>query len=186
MQTSARLASRESRTGLILIAALLADDTEALYVVDDRRDDREGHADVDEEDADGDRIGVEAGQPPFRDEAEALDLIPDVLKNQDLTQPITRAEFAAVVVKVFENLSGGKAVPIVNNPFTDTKDVEVLKAYGIGAVNGTSATTFTPNALLNREQCATMLTRVFKRSTMPGWTLDADSQFKLSYTMPAR
>ena len=91
-----------------------------------------------------------------------------------------------MAVKVFEHLSGSKAVPIINNPFTDTKDVEVLKAYGIGAVNGTSATAFTPNALLNREQCATMLTRVFKRITLAGWTLETDSQFKLNYTMPAR
>ena len=120
------------------------------------------------------------------DKAKDMDLIPDVLKNQDLTKSITRAEFAAVAVKVFENLSGGKAVPIVNNPFTDTKDVEVLKAYGIGAVNGTSATTFTPDALLNREQCATMLTRVFKRITLAGWTLENDSRFKLDYKMPAK
>lgn len=123
---------------------------------------------------------------PEMEKAEEMDLIPEVLKNQDLTKPITRAEFAAVSVKVFENLSGGKAVPIVNNPFTDTKDVEVLKAYGIGAVNGTSAATFTPDALLNREQCATMLTRVFKRITLAGWTLDTDSRFKLDYVMPAR
>ncbi len=120
------------------------------------------------------------------DKAEAMDLIPEVLKGADLTQPITRAEFAAVAVKVFENLSGGKAVPVVVNPFTDTWDLEVLKAYQVGAVNGTSATTFTPDALLNREQCAAMLTRVFKRITLPGWTLDADSQFRLDYVMPAR
>ena len=118
--------------------------------------------------------------------AEELDLIPDILLDTDLTQPITRAEFAAVAVKVFENLSGGKAVPVVVNPFTDTKDLEVLKAYQVGAVNGTSATTFTPNALLNREQCAAMLTRVFKRITLAGWTLDTDSQFRLDYRMPAR
>ena len=31
-----------------------------------------------------------------------------------------------------------------------------------------------------------MLTRVFKRVTIPGWTLDADNQFDLTYTMPAR
>ena len=123
---------------------------------------------------------------PEMDKAEAMNLIPEVLKNQDLTKSITRAEFAAVAVKVFENLSGGKAVPIVNNPFTDPKDVEVLKAYGIGAVNGTSATTFTPDALLNREQCATMLTRVFKRITLAGWTLENDSRFRLDYKMPAR
>ena len=115
-----------------------------------------------------------------------MELVPQVLVGQDLTRPITRSEFAAVAVKVFENLSGAKAVPVVVNPFTDTSDLEVLKAYQVGAVNGTSATTFTPDALLNREQCAAMLTRVFKRITLPGWTLDTDSQFRLDYKMPAR
>ena len=117
--------------------------------------------------------------------AEELGLIPDCLEGEDLTQDITRAEFAAVAVKVYEALSGTPAIPIVNNPFTDCNDVEVLKAYNIGAVNGTSATTYDPDALLNREQAATMLTRVFKKVTLAGWTLPTDSQFTLPYTKPA-
>ena len=112
-------------------------------------------------------------------------IVPDILIDADLTQPITRLEFAAVCVKVFENLSGTKALPDVTNPFTDTTDPEVLKAYNVGITNGTSETTFSPNALLNREQCATMLTRVFKRATMAGWTLPTDDRYKLTYSMPA-
>ena len=118
-------------------------------------------------------------------EADELGIIPDVLQGADLTQDITRAEFAAVAVKAYEALSGTTAIPVVNNPFTDTNDVEVLKAYNIGAVNGTSATTFEPNALLNREQAATMLTRVFKKVSLSGWTLATDSEFTLPYTKPA-
>ena len=116
--------------------------------------------------------------------ADELGLIPDCLDGADLTADITRAEFAAVAVKVYEALSGTAAIPIVNNPFTDCNDVEVLKAYNIGAVNGTSATTYDPDALLNREQAATMLTRVFKKVTLAGWTLQTDSQFTLPYTKP--
>ena len=117
--------------------------------------------------------------------ADSLGLIPEVLQDADLTQDITRAEFAAVAVKVYEALANGEAIPAVVNPFTDTGDVEVLKAYNIGAVNGTSATTYDPDALLNREQAATMLTRVFKKVFIPGWTLPTDSQFTLPYTKPA-
>ena len=119
------------------------------------------------------------------DRAEEYGLIPDVLQYQDLTQPITRAEFAAVTVKVYESLTGTAAIPAVNNPFTDCSDVEVLKAYNIGAVNGVSDTRFDPDALLNREQAATMLTRVFKKVSLVGWTLETDSQFTLPYTPPA-
>ena len=117
--------------------------------------------------------------------AEEMGLIPEILDGADLTADITRAEFAAVSVKVYEALSGTPALPAVANPFTDTADPEILKAYNIGAVNGTSATTYSPNDLLNREQAATMLTRVFKRVTLPGWTLATDASFKLDYTKPA-
>lgn len=118
-------------------------------------------------------------------QADELGLIPDVLVGADLTQDITRAEFAAVAVKAYEALANGAAIPAVNNPFTDCNDVEVLKAYNIGTVNGTSSTTFEPNALLNREQAATMLTRVFKKVSLVGWTLPTDNEFSLVYKKPA-
>ena len=121
---------------------------------------------------------------PEMEKAYEMDLIPEVLVGEDLTQKITRAEFAAVAVKTYESLAGVKAIPAVVNPFDDCAEVEVLKAYNIGAVNGTGADTFSPDLQLNREQAAAMLTRVFKRVTMPGWTLAEDSKFPLSYTMP--
>lgn len=118
------------------------------------------------------------------EKAEELGLVPDILKNAVMTEPITRLEFAAVAVKVYENLSATKALPATVNPFTDCKDTEMLKAYNVGITDGTSKTTFTPNGLLNREQAATMLTRVFKRSTIPGWSLTEDSDFPLNYSKP--
>ena len=117
--------------------------------------------------------------------ADALGLIPDCLKGTDFAKPITRAEFAAVSVKVYEALSGEKAVPAAANPFTDTKDPEVLKAYNVGITKGMSATTFEPDRLLDRETAATMLTRVFKKIAHKDWTLDSDSQFTLPYEKPA-
>ncbi len=122
-------------------------------------------------------------------EAAALGLIPDSLANADLTKPITRAEFAAVSVRVFESLTGTKAQPVAENPFTDTKDPDVLKAYNVGVTNGISATTFEPRTLLNREQAATMLTRVYKKVALSGWTLETDGgfadAFKALFTAPA-
>ena len=115
------------------------------------------------------------------EKAYEMKLIPEKLVGEDLTRQINRAEFAAVAVKTYESLSGVQAIPAVNNPFTDCRDTEVLKAYGIGAVKGISDTQFAPNALLNREQAAAMLTRVFKRVALVGWTLDTDSQFTLPY-----
>ena len=114
-----------------------------------------------------------------------LGIVPDSIKEADLTKPITRAEFAAVSVKAYEALSGVAAIPAVNNPFNDTKDTEVLKAYNLGITSGTSAKTFDPSTLLNREQAATMLARVFKKVSLKGWTLETDGDFKLEYTKPA-
>ena len=122
-------------------------------------------------------------------EAADLGLIPDCLRGEDLTKPITRAEFAAVSVKLYEALSGLRAEPVEVNPFTDTKDPEVLKAFNVGVTNGISATAFEPDTLISREQTATMLTRVYKKLTLSGWTLETDGQykdaFKALFTMPA-
>ena len=119
------------------------------------------------------------------EKADKLGLIPESLKGQDLAKSITRAEFAAVSVKAYEVLANTTALPVVNNPFTDTTDVEVLKAFNVGITTGVSADKFEPNTLLNREQAATMLTRVFKRATISGWTIGTDGQFTLQYTKPA-
>ncbi|MCL2059135.1 MAG: S-layer homology domain-containing protein [Oscillospiraceae bacterium] len=113
-----------------------------------------------------------------------MGLVPDSLKGQDLTRPITRAEFAAVSVKTYEALSGTAAVPATANPFTDTADAEVLKALNVGITVGISANLFDPGALLDREQAATMLTRVYKRIALDGWSMQADSRYTLQYTKP--
>ena len=57
----------------------------------------------------------------------------------------------------------GASKPI-DNPFTDTNDEYVLKAYALGITFGTSETTFTPNAEITREQMATMLTRALNKA----------------------
>ena len=120
------------------------------------------------------------------EKADELNIIPEAFFGADLKKPITRAEFAAVLVKLYENLTGKKAMPASRNPFTDTKDVEVLKAYNIGLMAGTSADKSSPNELLNREQAVTMIVRVLKAAYIPGWTLATDNHFTLNFTPPAK
>ena len=95
--------------------------------------------------------------------AKAEAVIPQSLKTADLTKNITRAEFAAVAVKAYEALKGTKAEPVATNPFKDTNDTEVLKAFNIGIITGATEATFEPSSLLNREQAATMLTRAYSK-----------------------
>ena len=101
---------------------------------------------------------------PELKEASKQNLIPEIFDEENLTKNITRKEFAHTVVKMYEKITGQKAVPIAKNPFTDTKDKEVLKAYNIGITNGTSDTTFSPDALITREQMATMMTRALTKA----------------------
>ncbi len=116
-------------------------------------------------------------------EANTLGLFPARLKNTDLTQKITRAEQAALSVKIYEVATGKSASPAAN-PFADTNDEEVLKALNLGVTSGTSATTFEPDANLTREQAATMLSRIYKKINIEGWTLEKDSEFSFEFEMP--
>ena len=125
---------------------------------------------------------------PYLTEAQALGLIPDCLLDADMTKPISRLEFAAVAVKVYESLSGKKAT--AGAAFADCADTEVRKAANVGITNGTDDVhnLFSPSETISREQAATMLTRAFKAYAFSGWTLGTDAnyskQFKALYTMP--
>ncbi len=111
-------------------------------------------------------------------------IVPEELSGADLTQKITRAEFAATAVKAYEKLSGKKATAQKRNPFTDTEDESVLKAYKIGIIQGVSDTEFAPNMLLSREEAAVMLTRAYQAATQKGWKLEKNDEFPLTYEMP--
>lgn len=117
---------------------------------------------------------------------EELDkLVPTALWNKDLTRNVTRAEFAAVALNLYEQLSGETVTIDIENPFTDTSNSDVIKAYQLGFTNGTSPTTFDPYSYIARQDMATMLTRVYKKLFLTGWTLEGDGAVKLDYTMPA-
>ena len=115
-------------------------------------------------------------------QANALGLIPDTLKDADMTKRITRAEFAAVSVKLYESLTG-KTSTAASTPFTDisgnSNRADIGKAYGLGIAVGVSDTEFAPDVAINREQLATMLCRTVKKYRFDGWTIDKDGQYYL-------
>jgi len=94
--------------------------------------------------------------------ANELGLIPSTLKGADMTKPITREEFCELAVLLYEKSTSTTALPATSNPFSDTTNSEILKAYGLQITMGTSATMFSPKTLINREQCAAMLFRAIK------------------------
>lgn len=100
-------------------------------------------------------------EPELKKAAEA-GLIPEILMGVDMTKPITREEFAELAVLLYEKTTNKVATPVSPNPFKDTDNQQILKAYALGITQGTSNTEFSPNVLINREQTATMLFRTIK------------------------
>lgn len=96
--------------------------------------------------------------------AVAIDLVPSKMIGENLTKNVTRAEFAAIAVKLYENLTGSKTAGNAENAFVDIEIgtpyySDIVNANFLGITNGTSETTFSPDALITREQMATMIVR---------------------------
>lgn len=112
------------------------------------------------------------------DKAKEAGLIPGILKGADMTKPITREEFAELALLLYEKTTEVEVEAANENPFTDTVNPQILKAYKIGVTQGTSATTFAPKVLINREQCATMLFRTIKAIAPEGnYSIDGIKDF---------
>lgn len=116
------------------------------------------------------------------EEAYEKGLLPPTLVGQDLTKKITRAEFAALSVLLYEKLSG-KMSFASTSPFTDIagdpNEAYIKNAYHLGITVGVSDTLFDPDASIWREQLATMLCRTIKKHSLPGWTMENDTSFVL-------
>lgn len=75
---------------------------------------------------------------------------------------ITRSEFAKLCVNLYEALSDKVAVASTTNPFVDSKDQEVLKAFKLGIIKGNAGTVFNPDKNINRQEIAVMIYRTMK------------------------
>lgn len=84
-------------------------------------------------------------------------LVPQSLQS-NYTQPITRAEFCALAIALYEKVLRRQI--ITRKKFDDTNDINVEKAEAIGLVTGTDGNNFSPHVQLTREQAATLLSRL--------------------------
>ncbi|NLT57976.1 MAG: S-layer homology domain-containing protein [Clostridiales bacterium] len=89
-------------------------------------------------------------------------LIPAGLLGRQAPLPATREELCELAVGLYEKVAGSEASPISPNPFADTANPAILKAYALGITTGTSADTFSPDEVTNREQVATMFSRTIR------------------------
>lgn len=94
-------------------------------------------------------------------------LVPQSLQS-NYQRPISRAEFCALAVALYESETNE---PInKRGKFIDSSDVNIEKIAGLGVVNGVGGGRFAPNAVLTREQAASILVRLYEK--MEGVTLD--------------
>ncbi len=85
----------------------------------------------------------------------------DVMNNY--TRYITREEFCTLVIKLYEKLTN-KIPTYSNDPFNDTDNKEILKAYELGIVKGISQDTFAPKNNITRQEICVMIYRALSVS----------------------
>ena len=111
----------------------------------------------------------------------ATGLVPPLLW-RDYQSNITRAEFAHLLVSVYEKVKGSHVSPARDADFTDIEGLQleqdILKAYQLDLVSGTSETTFSPNNPITRQEAAKMLCSFVAK--MEGTTIPTRAQ-SLSY-----
>ncbi|MCL2408373.1 MAG: S-layer homology domain-containing protein [Oscillospiraceae bacterium] len=89
--------------------------------------------------------------------AVAVGLVPQSLQNH-FTNNITRSEFTALAVALYETVTGTEITGRMQ--FNDTTDINVQKMGYLGVVSGVGDGNFAPNSGLTREQAAVMLARL--------------------------
>lgn len=109
------------------------------------------------------------------DKAYSMGIIPASLVGGDLTAKVSREEFAAISVILYDKLVKGLSLDSqIAGPFNDISDSiykdSIIRAYNLGITTGTSATEFSPSAFITREQMATMLNRSYNKASNPKWT----------------
>jgi len=90
------------------------------------------------------------------EEAIVKNLVPQNLRS-NYTQPITRAEFCALAVVLYESVKGEITSRAT---FSDTNDINVEKMAFAGVVSGVGNNKFSPDKALTREQAAVMLSNL--------------------------
>jgi len=115
------------------------------------------------------------------EEAKYKNLIPIIFNKADLTQNITRREFAHIAVTLYEIITRKLYTTELKNPFIDTDDTEVLKAYSLGITNGTSNNTFNPDSLITREELATMMARLLEKLDIYTY-IDIDDEYSIYFS----
>lgn len=96
------------------------------------------------------------------DEIVELGLLPDSFRSMDLRQLISRKEFCDFAVNAFEKITGNHLEPTKTDYFSDTKDMNIIKAHELGIINGYTDGTFLPGKGITRQEAFQVLLNICK------------------------
>ncbi len=112
-------------------------------------------------------LSAYAGTPSSWAEAEVTEarnkglVLPE--SDDNFQDEITRELFCKLVVNLVEQATVNPVTITITNPFEDTNNTEIIKAYQLGIVNGMTNTEFGPDLLITREQVAAMMMRAARK-----------------------
>jgi len=89
-------------------------------------------------------------------DADKLGLIPESLKIQDMSRPVTRAEFCETALQAYGIFIDKYAISS-KDYFTDTSNPNILMAYEAGIVKGYEDGTFRPDNYISRQEMFKMI-----------------------------
>lgn len=96
--------------------------------------------------------------------AQQAGLMPSSLEDSFAREEITRAEFCAIAVKAYKQLTGKAVFASGQKYFRDTDDANVNAAYSLGLVSGRSTGFFDPNASIERQDLCVILNNILDKA----------------------
>lgn len=100
----------------------------------------------------------------YVNEALEYDIIPDFMKDDDLTKNITREDFCELAYLTVQEVSDSNSIVITysnrETHFYDTDNKAVTALKRLGVISGRTSTKFDPDGLLTREEAAYILARM--------------------------
>lgn len=96
--------------------------------------------------------------------AQQAGLMPTSLADSAAREEITRAEFCAIAVKAYKQLTGKAVYASGQKFFRDTDDANVNAAYSLGLVNGRTNGYFDPNASIERQDLCVILNNILDKA----------------------
>lgn len=100
-------------------------------------------------------------------EADMLNLLPEILRSADMKAEITRREMCYLATTAYERITGNEPIPVRTDYFTDTDDSLICAAYEIGIIGGYTDGTFLPEKLLTRQEFFQILANFNRQMDKP-------------------